>query len=79
VKFHVHTEAQVGSSSSRIIADATGQTSDGISVGLILFQDGGRLSELEVYPFGESDGDFGWPKLESLSVWEESGANIEGK
>ena len=79
IALHVDSQASSGTSSSRVIADATGMTSGGCSVGLILFQDGGRLSELEVYPFGEIDGEFGSPTLESLSIWEESSANIEGK
>ena len=48
------------------MADLSGQTAVGISVGVLVFQDDGRLSELEIYPY-DNDGAFGLPTIESLS------------
>jgi hypothetical protein len=53
----------------RIVADLSGQAPEGISVGILVFQDGGRLTELEVYPYG-NEGKFGLPTIESLSPFE---------
>jgi hypothetical protein len=53
----------------RIVADLSGHTADGISVGVLLFQDAGKLSELEVYPY-DNEGEFGLPTIESLSSFE---------
>lgn len=53
----------------RIVADLTGRTSEGISVGVLVFQDEGKLSELEVYPY-DNDGEFGLPTIESLASFE---------
>jgi hypothetical protein len=49
----------------RIVVDLLGQTAEGIGVGLLIFQDGGKLSELEVYPWVD-EGAFGLPTVESL-------------
>jgi hypothetical protein len=54
-----------------VVADLSGQTADGISVGVLVFQDDGRLSELELYPY-DNDGPFGLPTIESLSPFEVS-------
>jgi hypothetical protein len=53
----------------RIVVDLSGQTSEGFSVGVLLFQDDGKLSELEIYPF-DDEGTFGLPTIESLSPFE---------
>ena len=50
----------------RIVADLSGQTPEGISVGVLLFQDDGKLSELEIYPYDDA-GEFSLPKIESLT------------
>ncbi len=55
----------------RIVADLAGQTADGISVGVLIFQDDGKLSELEIYPY-DNEGEFGLPTIESLSPFEAS-------
>jgi hypothetical protein len=53
----------------RIVVDLSGQTAEGISVGVLLFQDDGKLSELEIYPYGD-EGKFGLPTIKSLSPFE---------
>jgi len=53
----------------RIVVDLSGQTADGISVGVLIFQDDGKLSELEIYPY-DVEGAFGLPTIESLSPFE---------
>ena len=59
----------VGAARDRIVVDRSGRTANGASVGLLLFQDDGKLSELEVYPYGD-EGKFGFPTIESLSPFE---------
>jgi hypothetical protein len=52
-----------------LIGDFLGATASGESVEMILFQDDGRLSELEVYPlsdFDNKDPDSNFPVIESL-------------
>jgi len=53
----------------RTIVDLSGQSAEGINVGVLIFQDEGKLSELEVYPYGD-EGKFGLPTIESLSPFE---------
>lgn len=53
----------------RIICDFVGVTVGGDSIGLILFQDDGKLSELEIYPYADfvsKSPDANFPKIESL-------------
>ena len=53
----------------RIVGDFVGATAKGESVGVILFQDDGRLSELEIYPFSDFENktpDSNFPLIESL-------------
>jgi hypothetical protein len=61
----------------RVIGDLCGKTARGEIVGVLLFQDAGRLSELEVYSLdGEIQGntpEFGLPTIESLSPFIECG------
>jgi len=54
----------------RVVADLSGQTAEGISVGVLLFQDAGKLAELEIYPCDNEDA-FGLPTIASLSPFEE--------
>ena len=61
----------VDAAKDRIVADLSGRTTDGASVGLLIFQDEGKLSELEVYPYGD-EGKFGLPTIESLLPFEAS-------
>lgn len=61
------------SGASEIIGDAIGDSPEGLHVGVILHCREGRLSELEVYPFENSEAPFGLPTLESLtSIIDES-------
>jgi hypothetical protein len=53
----------------RIVVDLAGRTSEGASVGVLIFQDEGRLSELEIYPY-DNEGEFGLPTIESLSPFQ---------
>ncbi len=53
----------------RIVIDLSGQTAEGIGVGVLIFQDDGKLSELEVYPY-DNEGSFGLPTIEGLSPFE---------
>jgi hypothetical protein len=53
----------------RIVADLLGQTAEGVGVGVLIFQDEGKLSELEVYPY-DNEGAFGLPTVESLAHFE---------
>ena len=53
----------------RIVGEYVGVTLRGDSIGLILFQDKGRLSELEIYPYANFESkspDVNFPKIESL-------------
>ncbi len=50
----------------RIIVDLQGRTAEGASVGLLIFQDEGKLSELEVYSY-DDEGKFGFPTIESMA------------
>jgi hypothetical protein len=53
----------------RIIGDFVGTTAKDESVGVILFQDDGKLSELEIYPFSDFENkmpDSNFPLIESL-------------
>jgi hypothetical protein len=49
---------------SQILADFLGFTPEGIQVGVILHAREGKISELEVYPLGETVGSL--PRIESL-------------
>jgi hypothetical protein len=53
----------------RVVADLSGQAPEGISVGILIFQDEGKLSELEIYPY-DNERKFGLPTIESLSPFE---------
>jgi hypothetical protein len=53
----------------RIIGDFLGITVRGDSIGVVVFQEEGRLAELEVYPFGDFESkspDSNFPSIESL-------------
>jgi hypothetical protein len=56
----------------RIVVDLLGQTAEGVGVGVLIFQDEGRLSELEIYPFGD-EGEFSLPTIESLAPFDADG------
>jgi len=72
IRLEVVENASLGSSQGRnIICDLLGRTEKGELVGLLLFQNGGKLSELEAYSLdSEFQGDlpeFGLPTVKSLS------------
>jgi hypothetical protein len=53
----------------RIVGEFLGVTVSGDSIGLILFQDCGRLSELEIYPYAHFESkspEANFPKIEGL-------------
>ncbi len=54
-----------------VISDYCG-TVDGKDVGVLLFQNAGRLSCLEVYSFTGSDEPFGLPEIETLYSFEQA-------
>jgi hypothetical protein len=57
----------------RVICDFSGATPEGLSVGVLGFQDAGRLTELEIYPYDDPPADapeFGFPSTDSLSPFE---------
>jgi hypothetical protein len=49
---------------SHLLADFLGKTPDGIDVGIILHARAGKISELEVYPFGQTPTSL--PTIETL-------------
>jgi hypothetical protein len=57
-------------SAPKVLADFLGRTR-GTDVGVLLFQAGGRLSCLEVYPLGDSPDPFDLPEISTLYRWEE--------
>lgn len=65
----VPTEAE----NERILCDLVGLTRGGDSIGLILFEDDGKLSELEIYPFEDfktKDSNLNFPDIASLRGFE---------
>jgi len=62
----VDEHAPLGASPNRIISDFLGETDKGNEVGLILFEDHGKLSDLEVYSMADIEGEWGFPILDSL-------------
>lgn len=55
----------------RLVCDFVGRTATGALVGLILFQDCGKLCELEAYSLDGEAGppEFEWPTIESLRAF----------
>jgi hypothetical protein len=66
-----HNAQAVIAADERIVADLTGRTAEGASVGVLIFQDEGKLSELEVYAYG-CEGEFDQPTIASLTPFEAS-------
>jgi hypothetical protein len=55
----------------RIVGDFVGITMKGDSIGVVVFQDEGRLAELEVYPYSDFESkspDSNFPLIESLKA-----------
>ena len=57
--------------SQLILADFVGVTPEGHEVGVVLRAYEGSLTELEVYSFGEVEGSFGLPRIETLRSYGE--------
>ena len=53
---------------NRFVYDGTAGTKDD-PLGIILFQAGGKLTELEIYAMGHITGPFGFPPLETIQSW----------
>jgi hypothetical protein len=51
---------------SHVLADFVGIAPEGVEVGIILHAREGKLSELEIYPIGETEEPFHMPPLETL-------------
>jgi hypothetical protein len=66
ISLHVEEGVPLGTNSNRIISDVLGTATEGKSIGVILFQNDGKLSELEVYSFDDIEGNWGFPILDSL-------------
>jgi hypothetical protein len=72
VQLYVLDTSPLGiSHSGRVIVDLVGKTPNGQLVGVLVFQDAGKLSELEVYLIDGEETEFGLPTIESLSPLEE--------
>ncbi len=68
----VHIDAaEIVGAKDRIVADLSGQAPERVTLGVLLFQDNGRLSELEFYPYDDA-GKFSLPTIESLAPFETS-------
>jgi hypothetical protein len=66
ILLHVEEGAPLGTNCDRIISDVVGMTTEGKSIGVLLFQNEGKLTELEVYPLDDIEGSCGFPVLDSL-------------
>jgi hypothetical protein len=54
-------------SKHRVLVDGEGKSPEGIQIGLIVFVDGGRLTSLELYNYGDS-ARFSLPLLSDVKV-----------
>ena len=52
--------------SMKILSDYTGETPEGLQVGVLLFATDGRLSCMEIYDFGGHKGTFSLPRIDTL-------------
>jgi hypothetical protein len=68
----VSEEAPLASASQRVIVDVEAAVRDK-PVGILVFADEGKLSELEVYDCsGEIETPFPLPSIESIGMWQRS-------
>jgi hypothetical protein len=70
----VSRDAPAGHAAGRVIVDLQGMTPDGNAVGVLVFADGGYLSELEIYDYEDIPRPFALPTLESLHGFDERSA-----
>ena len=68
VDFALHSGHKMGA--SEVVAEAGGQSPEGVSVGVILHARDGELSELEIYSTQGEDVAFHLPLPESLEPYE---------
>ena len=73
ISLHVEEGLPLGTCSFRVISDVLARTPEGKKIGVLLFQNSGRLSILEVYSLDIIERDWGFPVYESLQTWESSG------
>jgi len=73
ISLHVEEYAALGKCSYSLISDILAKTPDGKKIGVLLFQDAGRLSLLEAYSMDVIEGEWGFPVYESLQTWEDFG------
>jgi len=75
IKLITDTEVPAGNTEGgRVLCDFEGRTAKGELIGVLLFQDDGRMTELEAYSIDgliqEATGLFNWPLIESLKMLE---------
>ena len=72
VSLSVSAEGPATQASQRVIVDVKAAVRDK-SVGILVFADEGKLSELEVYDLsGEIEAPFPLPSIESIGMWQRS-------
>jgi hypothetical protein len=73
ISLHVENEAPSGTCSFRVISDVLAKTPEGKKMGILLFQDQGKLSILEMYSLDILEGEWRFPVYESLQTWKDIG------
>jgi hypothetical protein len=73
ISLQVEEGRPLGSYSYSVISDVLAKTPEGKKMGILLFQDHGKLSILEMYSLDILEGDWGFPVYESLQTWEDFG------
>ncbi len=68
ISLEVEDNRLLGEDSCRVLADFAGATLEGQEVGAMLFQQDGKLSELEIYAY-DYEGEFGLPTIDSLTPY----------
>jgi hypothetical protein len=70
IALDVEDGVPLGTSSDTVISDVVGMTTEGKSIGVILIQNDGKLTELEVYSPDTIEGSWGFPILDGLQKCE---------
>jgi len=73
ISLYVKEGTPLGTCSSNVISDFIGVTPEGKKVGLLLFQENGKLDLLEEYELDVMEGDWGFPVIDSLEEWQKTG------
>ncbi|MGA2349141.1 MAG: hypothetical protein ABSF70_01800 [Terracidiphilus sp.] len=71
ISLHVEEGFPSGSYPSSVISDVLAKTPEGKKMGILLFQEQGKLSILEMYSLDILEGDWAFPVYESLQRWED--------